>query len=157
MLATLCAAVIFQTTETSFDFWVGSWELSGKSRTTPGKEEFTDTKATNTIQKTLGGKVIEENFKMIGFTGRSVSVFNPRRKIWQQTWVDDSGAYLLFEGGMEPEGMTLHLKNGQPGVQMRMVFKDVKKDSIQWLWQRSADEGKSWETQWELNYRRKSK
>ncbi len=146
---------MMQSPDTQFDFWVGDWELTGKSRNSPGKDEFTETKAKNSINKILNGKVIQENFSMTGFNGKSWTAYNPTTKKWKQTWVDDSGAYLLFDGGMEAEGMTLHLTNGAPGTKMRMTFREVKKDSFKWLWQRSTDEGKTWETQWELNYRRK--
>ena len=84
-----------------FDFWVGEWVCTGKSRVAPGKDEWIDTKATNSISKTLGGKVVEENFSMGTFQGKSVSVYDSNRKIWRQTWVDSSGGYLVFEGGMD--------------------------------------------------------
>jgi hypothetical protein len=36
----------------------------------------------------------------------------------------------------------------------RMIFQDVKKDSLTWRWQRSDDGGATWTTQWEIAYRR---
>ncbi|MBX3118656.1 MAG: hypothetical protein KF784_06295 [Fimbriimonadaceae bacterium] len=138
------------------DFWVGNWECTGKSRTAPGKDEWTDTKSTNVIKKTLGGKVIEENFSMQGFNGRSWSVWSAQKKKWSQTWVDDSGGYLLFEGGKVGDTVVLQQTNViRAGVSMRMVFSEIKKESFTWSWQMSKDEGKSWEDQWVLKYKRR--
>lgn len=158
MLLSICLAVAqaASTGPTSLDFWIGDWEITGRSRNAPGKDEWTETKATNQIRKTLKGMVIEESFRMIGFSGKSSSVFFAPKKVWRQTWVDDTGAYLLFEGGVEEGNMVLHMKNASPGTQMRMTWRDVTKQSFTWHWQRSTDEGKTWETQWELNYKRKT-
>lgn len=138
------------------DFWVGNWECTGKSRDAPGKDEWTDTKATNVIKKTLKGQVIEENFSMAGFSGRSWTMWGSQRKIWKQTWVDDAGSYLLFEGGKEGDKVILKQINVPPGrPDMRMVFSEIKKESFTWSWQSSTDQGKTWEDQWVLKYKRR--
>lgn len=140
----------------SFDFWVGDWSMTGKSRVAPGKDEFRDTACKNSISKILGGKVVHENFSMPGFKGQSWSVYNANAKVWTQTWVDDSGAYLLFRGG--PEGNTVVLNQTNipesAGFKNRMIFQNISKDAFDWLWQRSSDGGKTWENQWTLAYKR---
>ncbi len=161
MLTSLIAISTIATQTTSaipkdMDFWVGNWECAGKSRNAPGKDEWTPTKATNVIKKTLKGQVIEENFSMTGFSGRSWTMWGSQRKIWKQTWVDDAGSYLLFEGGKVGEGVILKQTNVPQGrPEMRMVFSNIKKDGFTWSWQSSADHGKSWEEQWVMEYRRR--
>lgn len=137
-----------------FDFWIGTWELTGRSRKAFGKNEWTDTKGKNVISKPLKQKVIDENFTSPGFNGRSWSVFNPKTKKWQQTWVDDAGSYLTFVGSFANGKMILQQTNAPKGIQMRMVFSDINKDSLHWDWQASKDNGKTWETQWEVDYKR---
>lgn len=139
----------------AMDFWVGEWECVGRSRTKPGEDDWSETKATNSIKSTLGGKVIEENFAMDGFNGRSWTVYNATKGVWQQTWVDDSGAYLLFEGKVTDQSRELRLMNGRPGNDMRMIWEDVTHEGFWWRWQLSTDSGAHWETQWELRYSRK--
>lgn len=144
--------------ETQLDFWVGEWECTGRSRTTPGKDEWTDTKATNSIKKILGGKVVEENFLMDGFEGKSVSAYDARNRMWRQTWVDNSGGYIALTGSFADGKMTLSQVMGPSapaGLQMRMVFSSITKDAFTWDWERTTDGGKSWELQWRLNYKRK--
>ena len=80
-----------------FDFWVGHWDL------TWDEGDGNKGKGVNYVEATLGGKVIQENFEAtkgqsIGFLGTSLSVFNPQKKQWKQTWVDNQGGYLLFYG-----------------------------------------------------------
>lgn len=35
-----------------------------------------------------------------------------------------------------------------------MICSDVKPDSLQWLWQLSDDDRKTWTTSWRIDYRR---
>jgi hypothetical protein len=141
------------------DFWVGEWELTGKQRTAPDKDEWQETRATNSIRAILKGNVIEENFETEGFQGKSVSAYDRRSKQWKQTWVDDQGSYLDLTGGWSDGRMTLSRKAAVNGgtVMQRMVFHDIKADSLVWDWETSRDEGKTWKLMWQLNYRRKGK
>ena len=143
------------------DFWVGDWNLTGKIRTAPDKDEWQETKGTNAIRKILGGCVVEENFTSLsgdGFVGKSVSTVDARTKSWKQTWVDNEASYLDFVGRAEPDGRFIFeresSKDGKT-FRQRMVFSEVKKDSLVWLWERSEDAGKSWKLMWRLDYRRK--
>ncbi len=154
MLPFLAFAVV-DPSPTDLDFWVGKWEMASHSRKNPTSEEFTDGIAHNDVIRKWDGKAIEENFSNGAYKGQSWSVFNPTTKVWHQTWIDNGGAYLLFEGGKEGDKFVLNLKNGGPKVQMRMVFSNIQKDSFVWDWEQSSDEGKSWLLMWELKYKRK--
>jgi len=135
------------------DFWVGTWDLTwtnGEGETAQG---------TNTITKILGGKVIEEAFDggtSMPLVGRSWSVYVPAEKIWKQTWVDNNGSYLDFTGGWSGEEVILSregLTQGKPSIQ-RMRFHDIQADSLQWKWEISFDEGKTWRLAWDIHYQR---
>lgn len=70
--------------------------------------------------------------------------------------MDNTAAYLDFTGGWAGERMTLVREarvRGRKAMQ-RMVFRDIRRDRFTWLWQGSSDEGKTWTTQWEIDYRR---
>ncbi len=139
------------------DFWVGTWDVSWD--TTGG---FTITTGTNTIQRTHGGCVIHESFSMDGetpFAGESWSVYNPPLGIWQQTWVDNSGGYLVLTGGMKGDTMELVTAvrplNDTLTVKQRMIFYDITSDRFTWDWQNSNDSGKTWKQAWRINYQRR--
>ncbi|MBL8047996.1 MAG: hypothetical protein JNJ45_04875 [Chthonomonas sp.] len=163
MLASLALAVTAvqaaaPPVNTEFDFWVGKWSSEGRMRSAPGKDEWTVTKGTNIIKKQLKNQVIEENFSMTGFAGRSWTMYHAPSKTWRQTWVDDSGAYLTFTGGWNAETKQMILTQTFPqrGEQFsRMVFRDFTKTGFTWDWQLSTDNQKTWETQWLLTYKRK--
>ncbi len=133
-----------------FDFWLGEWQLT-----------WADSgHGTNTISRPLGNCVIQEQFRDLapnGFQGMSVSVYDPKGKQWQQTWVDNAGGYMLFTGGWSDSTMTLSRTvtrpNGSTMIQ-RMVFRDITASSFVWDWQASTDDGKSWKTNWQIFYKR---
>lgn len=130
------------------DFWLRDWELThsgGKSR--------------NRITKTLDGCVVLEQFTGAPgsrLDGTSVSTFDRAAGRWKQTWVDSSGGYLDFVGSEDQGDMVFERAFEKDGkrIGQRMVFREVKKDSLKWLWQRSDDAGATWKTAWEIDYRR---
>ena len=144
-----------------FDFWLGDWDLKLRVRTAPDKEEWQEATATQKIESILGGCSISENFAADGpgtpWAGKSYSMWQPAQKQWRQTWVDDQGSYIALSGGLEDGVMTLYgepvTKNGKT-FRMRMVFLDVKKDTLRWEWQRQTD-AKTWQPMIVIDYKRR--
>lgn len=141
-----------------FDFWVGEWTVHW---TMPDGRAA---QGTNRIRRTLDGCAIVEEFDGQPGTplkGISVSVYDPRRKLWKQTWVDNHASYLDFESVRVDDGaarMALARSttiDGKPARQ-RMVFRDVTANGLVWDWQRSRDDGATWETSWQLRYVRRA-
>jgi hypothetical protein len=136
------------------DFWLGEWDLSYVEDGKPGTSR-------NRITKILDGCAVLEEFEGPPGTplvGRSLSMFDRLTHRWKQTWVDNSGTYLDFTGGLDQGRMVFAreaMRDGRRSTQ-RMVFDDVKADSLRWLWQRSDDGGRTWKTLWEIGYRRRS-
>lgn len=138
------------------DFWVGEWDL-----TWPGPGGKPGGTATNRVEKTLGGCVIEEHFTADGpnaLAGHSVSTYSAREKVWKQTWVDNQGEYLDFTGEFKDGEMRLSRHgtgpDGKPRL-ARMVFASIKPDSFDWRWEFSSDDGKTWSVAWPIHYQRK--
>lgn len=130
------------------DFWLGDWELTHSGG-----------KSANHITKTLDGCVVLEQFRGAPGTkldGTSVSIFDRAAKRWKQTWVDNAGGYLDFAGSEDGGDMVFERAFEKDGkrIGQRMVFREVKRDSLKWLWQRSDDGGSNWKTTWEIDYRR---
>jgi hypothetical protein len=133
-----------------FDFWLGKWDLTWAD----------GGKGTNQITRILDCCVIQENFDgtpTMDLKGVSVSVFDVRSGQWKQTWVDSSGSYLDFVGGMEDGKMILSRKmllDGKP-IKQRMVFYNIAENELDWNWERSNDNGATWTVLWHIHYRRK--
>jgi hypothetical protein len=137
--------------EEQFDFWLGEWDLTWAE----------GGKGTNTIERILDGKVIQESFDSAPsaqFKGMSFSVYNPALAKWQQTWVDNAGNYLDFIGGYVDGSMILAREVAQADktVVQRMVFYNIAETSLDWNWERSLDQGATWEILWQIHYQRKS-
>ncbi len=137
-----------------FDFWVGDWALTwGENR---------DQHGSNRITKILDDKVIFEHFTSHspaspGYEGMSHSVWDTASNQWKQTWVDSQGTYLDFTGGWDDGKMILArqtVREGQP-VRQRMVWYDITTDTFEWHWERSLDDGATWEIMWHISYQRK--
>lgn len=136
------------------DFWVGEWKLTWESG-----RIFEAGEGTNVVRPILGGCVILETFRYPegAYYGSSVSTFNPNTGEWHQTWVDNYGGYLDFTGGPQDDGSTVlsrQFEHEGQTVSQRMVFHNVNEDSLDWNWERSLDEGETWETLWAVHYER---
>lgn len=137
-----------------FDFWVGTWQLEWKD------PDGTSRTGTNIINKILGSCVIEENFSTgdKSYLGKSISMYSPDKKMWQQTWVDNAGAYLDFTGGMDGDKMILLRKGkNKKGVEIlqKMTFYDITQNEFNWNWEYSTDNGTNWLLVWKIHYTRK--
>ncbi len=133
------------------DFWIGEWIVTD---TTPNAK---NPPGTNSIRKIYGGKVIHEKFKMGTFEGQSWSVYNPKTKEWNQTWVDNSGGYIAMHSLKVKGNLAIQTlpRKETPDSFSRMVFTDVRRDSFTWTWEATQDGGKTWKLSWRLDYKRK--
>lgn len=134
--------------ENQFDFWLGEWAVTWGE----------DGKGTNCIERILGGKIIQENFKAPDLQGMSVSSYDPERKLWRQTWVDSNGTYLDFTGRFEDGKMILvrdAIVRGE-ACKQRMVWYNIQDTKLEWNWERSDDGGTTWRVLWQIHYTRAS-
>ncbi len=136
--------------ENQFDFWLGDWDLAWGD----------NNKGRNLIERTMNGKVIQENFTddlPEGYRGMSMSVYDPERGLWCQTWVDNQGSYLDFTGKFEDGKMILSrdaIVKGE-ACKQRMVWFDIEANQFKWNWERSDDNGQTWKVLWHLQYTRR--
>lgn len=142
-----------------FDFWLGEWDLTWPASQLGGEDGETGT-GTNVITRLFNDCGVEESFSTTDgtFQGRSFSVYSPQQGVWKQTWVDNQGGYLVFEGTYDGKRMELRTRpierDGKIALN-RMVFSDITADSLSWDWQGSRDGGDSWDDLWNISYRRR--
>lgn len=134
------------------DFWVGTWDLSWT------RQDGKPGKGRNVITRTFDGCVIEERFTdldgPVPFSGASFSMYHALAKSWRQTWVDNAGGYIPLKGGPSAEGFQFRIDDPAQKRVMRMIWKNVTADSLDWHWQQSQDDGKTWEDRWVIHYER---
>ena len=122
-----------------FDFWVGNWVVRDPKGELAG---------TNDITKIQGGCVLQEHWvDTDGNTGTSLNVYDARSKRWHQTWVDNQGGLLVLDGGIVDGAMVLTghrvSREGKPVVE-RITWSKMSNGDVRQLWDRSADDGKTW-------------
>jgi hypothetical protein len=145
--ASPCAGAEFK----QMDFWLGDWDVHWDAM--PGAPAG---EGSNQITRTYGGCVTEEHFQGGPLKGHSVSTYFVGTKNWRQTWVDNQGGYIDLEGGPDTAGNFVLTTVARPGSTRanRMVFTDIKRNSLVWRWQATQD-GKTWADSWVITYTRK--
>ncbi|MEM9898639.1 MAG: hypothetical protein AAF742_04595 [Pseudomonadota bacterium] len=142
-----------ETTFRQLDFWVGEWDVSW-ALPSGGRGS-----GTNTITKDeYGSCVIFERFSTPSLVGMSVSTFDTSIGKWRQTWVDNQGGYYAFVGGPTPdkpykfEFEQTGTAEGSPG--RRMIWENVKPNSLRWRWQQRANAEEKWQDAWVIDYQK---
>lgn len=131
-----------------FDFWLGEWRV----HTPDGKLA-----GTNRIERGYGGCVLHERYSTErGFAGESLNVYDRSRKLWHQTWVDNTGTLLLLEGGLRDGSMVLEGQTAAADgrtVKHRITWTPNADGSVRQFWQ-STDAKGEWTTTFDGRYRR---
>ncbi len=135
-----------------FDFWAGRWNVTDNASGKPV--------GTNEITRELRGCVLHEHWAGAGGGhGYSFNHYDAARKVWHQTWVDDSGGILYLDGGMREGSMVLSGKRQRrDGVTLidRITYTPRPDGSVRQWWQVSRDGGTTWTTTFDGIYRRSS-
>lgn len=141
-----CAAPEYR----QFDFWIGDWQVLKPDGTVAG---------TNRIEREYGGCVLHERYQTAkGYSGESLNTYDPGRKRWHQTWVDNTGTLLLLDGGLQGRAMVMEgSTTDAAGVETRHRITWTPNDdgSVRQHWQ-STDATGAWVTAFDGLYRRRA-
>lgn len=140
-----------------FDFWIGEWNVFAKNGNKAGDSK---------ISVILDSCIILEEWTSASLTqglryaGKSFNKYNARTKQWQQTWVDNVGGSTEYlEGGSGKDEVVFRTKPFQFSKDTvavrRLSFYKLDKDKVRQHAEISKDEGKTWATEYDLEYRRK--
>jgi len=128
------------------DFWLGEWEV----RTPDGKRA-----GANTIRRTLGGCVLQENWRGAGgHIGTSYNIYDASRRRWHQTWVDDQGLLLQLDGTFTDGRMILvgeTVDSTGTRVKQRITWERLEGGKVRQRWESSPD-GEGWKVEFEGIY-----
>ena len=136
-----------------FDFWVGDWDVVHTERQ--------DTMVGgNTVVRDYSGCGIREDWRpfTMEYAG-SISSYDPREKIWRQTWVDSFNAHVQLVGGFRDGKMVLsgpwpNLKDGKTGL-MRVSWAPSG-EGLRQVGEYSMDDGKTWIRSFDYTYYRRN-
>ncbi|MEQ1517085.1 MAG: hypothetical protein ABL931_11420, partial [Usitatibacteraceae bacterium] len=96
-----------------------------------------------------------------GFVGQSFNVYDAKRKVWHQSWVDGQGGLLMLEGRFANGTMTLS-DAGMPGKPDANAINEIAwtllpDASVRQLWRTSMDGGKTWAVAFDGKYVRSAR
>lgn len=135
-----------------FDFWVGRWEVKGRSGQKVGSSVVTSSQS---------GFLITENWTNAqGSTGSSVNFYDPADGRWHQIWVDAGGNVTRYAGGwkdgkMRFEGIAVTADGGE--TLCRMDFEPRPDGTVRQQIRQSKDGGESWNLYFDGIYRKPGK
>ena len=119
-----------------FDFWVGDWQVHKPDGSFAGM---------NRITLEYGGCVVHEHYATgRGYSGESLNIYDAARKVWHQTWVDDSGLLLTLEGHWDGSSMLLEgLAATADGTvtKQRIRWSPSPDGSVRQLWESTDTKG----------------
>ncbi len=148
-----CSSPVYR----QFDFWLGEWEVFNVNGKKAGDSK---------ISLILDSCIILEEWTSanitqgIRYAGKSFNTYNSRTKQWQQTWVDNVGGSTEFLSG-KYENNNIIFQTGsfqlsKDTVAIRkLTFYNMGKDKVRQHGEISKDNGNSWVTEYDLEYRRR--
>jgi hypothetical protein len=133
----------------AFDFWLGDWQVRHADGKLAGH---------NRITREYDGCVIHEHYTTEhGYSGESLNIYDASRKLWHQTWVDNTGLLLVLEGGIRDGSMVLEGQTtGSNGAvsKQRIIWTPHRDGSVRQLWEATNDQG-AWTTSFDGTYTKK--
>jgi tetratricopeptide (TPR) repeat protein len=128
-----------------FDFWIGEWEAKTPQGFVAG---------TNKIELILGDCIILENWTQSNMSGKSFNIYDKTDKKWHQTWVDSNGTLTEYVGEFKDGKMVYlaeEMRNDEK-VNMRLTFSKLPDGNVRQFAEESKDDGKTWQTRYEIIY-----
>jgi hypothetical protein len=146
-----------------FDFQFGSWRVHHRVKRTEGWIEFD---GSCTDRPAMGGaaNVEEHVFERPGGRTRAMGVraYDPKTGLWAIWWVDSRDPHLPLDPpvkGRFVEGVGTFYSEGMVDgktVRTRYTWSDIGRNTAHWEQAQSVDSGRTWETNWIMQFRRVS-
>jgi Protein of unknown function (DUF1579) len=153
----------FPPQNTDFDFLHGSWTITIRRRRClfQGCEDWEGFFATSRVEPILGGSghIEHINGKFPDGSplhGLNFRLYNPRIDRWVCHW-SDSLSHMLHPSteGQFRNGIALFegsTQSGQKTISIRSRWTSITADSATWSQEMSMDGGKTWESNWVMEY-----
>lgn len=148
-----------------FDFFIGEWQVQHRRLTSrlTGCQEWQHFSGRNVAHKLLGGfGNIDDNLLHLpdgSYRAATLRAFDPARKTWSIWWLDGRHPGQLdvpVVGGFEAGVGTFlaeDVLDGRP-ILVRFLWTVPAPDQPRWEQAFSPDGGRSWETNWVMDFTR---
>ena len=145
-----------------FDFIHGRWTVANRrlKQWGVGADDWDEYPSTSNCEPRLDGlaNVEQIDCPARGWTGMAVRSFDIPAREWVIHWISSLNGVLQppVRGRFGADGYTLEgpdLYNGRPVI-ARYIWSDITPDSARWTQRFSFDDGRSWETNWVMDFTR---
>jgi len=150
--------------QSDFDFFMGRWKMHNRRlrERLKGSTVWDEFDGTVVARPIWGGKANVDEYEAVGPSGRiqgmTVRLFNRRSQQWSLYWANRDNGTLdtpmigSFQDG-RGEFYDQELFEGR-SIYVRYLWSDITPTSCRWEQAFSADGGKSWETNWIMEFTR---
>lgn len=149
-----------------FDFEVGAWRVHHRIKRPVDKEKWLEFDGTCTNRPLMEGwaNVEDHTFnKPDGIThGVALRAYDSKSAQWAIWWIDSRDPFGTLDpptvGRFENRVGTFYSDstlNGKP-IRSRFIWSEITPTSARWEQAYSSDAGKTWETNWIMEFRRDS-
>lgn len=147
-----------------FDFLYGEWDVANRRlrKLFVGSTDWYEFAATSWARPLLGGvgNVDEMDCPSEGFSGATIRLKDQQTQQWSIYWADSATGRLfppvigVFANGRgDFYGDDTH--QGKP-IRAHFTWSDITADSARWEQEFSADGGTTWESNWVMEFTRRS-
>lgn len=163
MTETMKAAPVASDGARDFDFLMGRWKVHNRRlrERLRGSTEWDEFAATNVSRPLPGGLGNQDEYRTDhwpGFIGMALRLFDPATKRWAIYWADSVRGILeppVFGGFRDGTGMFegVDTFEGRP-IRVRFIWSRVHTGAPRWEQAFSDDDGRTWETNWTMDFAR---
>ena len=142
-----------------FDFWIGEWEAFGINGKKAGDSKITVILDSCIILEEWTSASVQRGLR---YAGKSFNTYNAATKQWQQTWVDNAGGSNEYLQGKFENNQIIYSSTpfnfSKDTIAIRkMTFTNLGPNKLRQHGEISKDNGATWSTEYDLEYRRKMK
>jgi hypothetical protein len=140
-----------------FDFWIGEWEAFGLNGQKAGESKISLILDSCVILEEWTSASVNQGFR---YAGKSFNTYNAATKQLQQTWVDNAGGSNEYLKGKFEDNKIIYSSSRFPFIKdtmaiRKMTFTNLSPVKLRQHGAISKDNGVSWVTEYDLEYRRK--
>jgi hypothetical protein len=148
-----------------FDFLLGDWHVHNRQLADrlAGSHEWIEFDAADSFHTLPGTLGIEENYRTdhwANFHAIGLHLYDPAKKRWTLYWADTRNSpgsmQTLASGGFERGVGTFYAPDSYDGkpISVRVIWKQNDRTHVYWEQAFSTDDGKTWETNWSMDFTR---
>lgn len=140
-----------------FDFWIGEWEAYGINGKKAGDSKISLILDSCILLEEWTSASINQGIR---YAGKSFNTYNTATKQWQQTWVDNAGGSNEYLLGKFEDNKIIYTSSSFPFSKdtmaiRKMTFTNLSPEKLRQHGEISKNNGTSWTTEYDLEYRRK--